>query len=238
MNRIIMILIRGIFVIPYWLFKFRSWNKKGNVPIETRYALVNKACTWVVNHANVEMIVSGVENLPQTEGGYMIAPNHQGMFDAFMLLSTHKRPLTAVYKHELVDAPIVSDIAKIVDAYPMDRSNLRASIKVIREVGEDIKNKGRVVVIFPEGTRSKQGNTMGEFKGGSFKAAQNAKAPIVPVALIDCFKPFDTKSLAKVSPQIHYLQPIEYSEYEDLSTQEIADLVKSRIQTKMDEVLK
>jgi len=69
MNRIIMILIRGIFVIPYWLFKFRSWNKKGNVPIETRYALVNKACTWVVNHANVEMIVSGVETYHKQKVG-------------------------------------------------------------------------------------------------------------------------------------------------------------------------
>ena len=72
----------------------------------------------------------------------------------------------------------------------MDRSNLRESIKVIRQVGEDIK-KGRIVVIFPEGTRSKQGNIMGEFKGGSFKAAQNAQAPIIPVAMIDCFKPFE-----------------------------------------------
>lgn len=238
MNRIIMILVRGIFVIPYWLFKFRCWNKKGDVPMETRYALLNKACKWVVSHSNVKPVVTGLENLPQTESGYMLAPNHQGMFDAFMLLATHTKPLTAVYKHELTTAPIVGDIAKLVEAYPMDRDNLRASIKVIRQVGEDIENKGRVVVIFPEGTRSKQGNTMGEFKGGSFKAAQNAKAPIVPVAFIDCFKPFDTKSLAKVSPQIHYLQPIEYSEYENLSTQEIADLVKSRIQAKMDEILK
>jgi 1-acyl-sn-glycerol-3-phosphate acyltransferase len=119
----------------------------------------------------------------------------------------------------------------------MDRSNLRESIKVIRQVGEDIK-KGRIVVIFPEATRSKQGNIMGEFKGGSFKAAQNAKAPIVPVAMIDCFKPFDTKGLAWVDCQIHYLAPIYFEEYQDLSTQEIADLVKSRIQAKMDEVLK
>ena len=132
---------------------------------------------------------------------------------------------------------LTKDIAEFLKAYAMDRSNLRESIKVIRQVGEDIK-KGRIVVIFPEGTRSKQGNIMGEFKGGSFKAAQNAQAPIIPVAMIDCFKPFDTNSLAMVDCQIHYLDPIYFDEYQDLSTQEIADLVKSRIQAKMDEVLK
>lgn len=237
MYRIIMLIVRGIFVIPYWLFLMKKWNKKGDVSIEKRYELINHIANWVMKRSNVDPIVTGLELLPE-KSGYMLAPNHQGMFDAFMLLSTHQRPITAVYKHELTTTPIVKDIANTVDAYPMDRENLRASIKVIRQVGEDIANEGRNVVIFPEGTRSRQGNIMGEFKGGSFKAAQIAKAPIVPVAFIDCFKPFDTKSLAKVSPQIHYLQPIEYSEYEDLSTQEIADLVKARIQAKMDEVLK
>lgn len=237
MIRIIILIVRGIFIIPFWLLKMKKWNKKGDVPIETRYALIHHIANWVIKRSNVDPVVTGVELLPE-KNGYMLAPNHQGMFDAFMLLSTHKQPITAVYKHELTTAPIVSDIANTVDAYPMDRDNLRASIKVIRQVGEDIANKGRNVVIFPEGTRSKQGNTMGEFKGGSFKAAQMAKAPIVPVAFIDCFKPFDTNSLAKVRPQIHYLQPIEYAEYENLSTQEIADLVKARIQAKMDEILK
>lgn len=236
MLRIFALLIRGIFCIPYWVMTMANWNKKGKGTEKERYDYLLPCVKWVVKRARVNMIVSGVEKLPQ-EGGYMIAPNHQGMFDAFMLLSTHERPLTAVFKIELTTTPIVKDIAEFLKAYAMDRSNLRESIKVIRQVGEDIK-KGRIVVIFPEGTRSKQGNIMGEFKGGSFKAAQNEQAPIIPVAMIDCFKPFDTNSLAMVDCQIHYLDPIYFDEYQDLSTQEIADLVKSRIQAKMDEVLK
>lgn len=235
MLRIIVILIQGIFCVPFWVNTMRKWNKQNKGTEAERYAYLFPKVNWVVKHANVDMIVTGMETLP-SEGGYMIAPNHQGMFDAFMLLSTHVRPLTAVFKIELTSAPIVKHIAKFLNAYSMDRSNLRESVKVIRQVGEDIK-KGRIVVIFPEGTRSKQGNTMGEFKGGSFKAAQNAKAPIVPVAMIDCFKPFDTNSLNKVTCQIHYLEPIYFEEYQDLSTQEIADIVKARIQAKMDEVL-
>ena len=71
-------------------------------------------------------------------------------------------------------------------AYMMDRNDIRQSLQVIVNVTNEVKN-GRNYLIFPEGTRSKMGNEMLEFKGGSFKAATKAKCPIVPVALIDSF---------------------------------------------------
>ena len=53
------------------------------------------------------------------------------------------------------------------------------------------------------------------FKGGSFKAATKSKCPIVPVALIDSFKPFDCNNIKKCTVQIHYLPAIYYDEYKD-----------------------
>ena len=85
-------------------------------------------------------------------------------------------------------------------------------------------------LICPEGTRSKMGNEMLEFKGGSFKAATKAKCPIVPVALIDSFKPFDTNSIAPVTVQVHFLKPLYYDDYKDMKTNDIAELVRSQIQ--------
>lgn len=64
---------------------------------------------------------------------------------------------------------------------------------------------------------------------GSFKCAVKAKAPIVPVAIIDSYKPFGINSLRKVKTQVHFLEPIYYEEYEGMRTVEIAKLVKSRI---------
>ena len=64
------------------------------------------------------------------------------------------------------------------------------------------------------------------------------KAPIVPVALIDSYKVFNSFCLGPVTTQVHYLKPILYDEYGGLKTHEIADLVKVRIQEKLDEVLK
>ena len=126
--------------------------------------------------------------------------------------------------------PIISTstTAKIMNVIFMDREDVRQSMQVIIEVSKQV-TQGRNYIIFPEGTRSKNGNKVGEFKGGSFKAATKAKCPIVPVALIDSFKPFDTGSTEEVIVQVHFLQPMMYEEYKDMKTNEIAEEVKRSI---------
>ena len=57
-----------------------------------------------------------------------------------------------------------------------------------------------------------------------------AKCPIVPVALIDCYKAFDTGSAKMLDVQIHFLPPMEYEEYKDMKSTEIAAEVKRRIE--------
>ena len=56
-----------------------------------------------------------------------------------------------------------------------------------------------------------------------------SKCAIVPVALIDAYKPFDTNSIKKVTVQVHFLPPIYYEEYKDMKSVEIAEEVKNRI---------
>ena len=111
----------------------------------------------------------------------------------------------------------------------MDRNDIRQSLQVIVNVTNEVKN-GRNYLIFPEGTRSKMGNEMLEFKGGSFKAATKAKCPIVPVALKNCFVPFDSNTVRPVTVEVHFLDPIPYEEYQGMKTTEIAEMVKKRIE--------
>jgi 1-acyl-sn-glycerol-3-phosphate acyltransferase len=110
----------------------------------------------------------------------------------------------------------------------MDRADVRQSMKVIMAVTEEVK-EGRNYLIFPEGTRSKNGNEVGEFKGGSFKSAMNARCPIVPVAMLNAHEVFDTNSIAPITVQVHFLEPIPYEEYQGMKSTEIADMVKGRI---------
>lgn len=114
-------------------------------------------------------------------------------------------------------------------AYAIDREDVRQSMKVIQQVAKEVES-GRNYLIFPEGTRTKNPNAVHEFKGGSFKSATKAKCPIVPVALIDSYKSFDTKSIEKIKVQVHILKPMLYEEYKDMKTVEIAAEVKQRIE--------
>lgn len=115
----------------------------------------------------------------------------------------------------------------------LDREDVRQALQIINSVANEVE-KGRNYLIFPEGTRSKNGNRIGEFKGGSFKSATKSKCPIVPVALIDSFKPFDTKSISPVTVQVHFLKPMYYDHYKGMKTTEIAALVHDRIQDTID----
>jgi 1-acyl-sn-glycerol-3-phosphate acyltransferase len=156
-------------------------------------------------------------------------PNHQGMFDTLIFLSTCDKPFTLVIKKEASNIILLKQVIAALRAHAIDREDLRQSMQVIKAMSQDVK-EGRNVIIFPEGTRSKMGNTVGTFKGGSFKSATMSKCPIVPCALIDSFIPFDEKSTRQVTVKLIYLPPMHYEEYKDMKSNEIADEVKRRIE--------
>ena len=114
-------------------------------------------------------------------------------------------------------------------AYALDREDVKQAMRVMVQVTKEVKS-GRNYLIFAEGTRTKNPNHVNEFKGGSFKCAMKAQCPIVPVALIDSYKPFDVNSIEKIKVQVHFLEPIRYEEYKDMKSVEIAKEVKIRIE--------
>lgn len=192
-----------------------------------RWSHVQKIMNLVVDSGNIDLQVFGKENIPET-GSFMIYANHQGMFDVVALAATCDHPLGAVYKKELQNVPVLKLILQSTLSFAMDREDVRQSLTVIQNVVKEVQS-GRNYLIFPEGTRSKNGNVMGEFHGGSFRAATKAKCPIVPVAFIDSFKVLDQKGSAPVAVKMYYLEPIPYKEYANLKTVELAALVKERI---------
>lgn len=176
---------------------------------------------------NVKIDAHGVENLPK-ESGFIMTPNHQGLYDTLAIMDAINVPFSVVAKKEVANIPFLKQIFACVKAFMLDREDVRQAMKVIVAVTEEVK-KGRNYIIFPEGTRSKEGNKIGSFKGGSFKSATKARCPIVPVALIDSFKPFDSKSIKQCTVQVHFLEPLYYKDYKDMKTNEIAEVVENRI---------
>lgn len=233
MNRILLMVLRNIFRVPYLFWKLCHYAKHTDeYPEQEKWNHIHKIMNIAVNSGNINLTVTGEENLPEQDG-FVLYGNHQGMFDVVALAGTCKRPLAAVLKKELAEVPLLKQIKACTYSFAMDREDVRQSLTVIKGVTEEVQ-KGRNYLIFPEGTRSRNGNTMGEFHSGSFRAAQKAKCPIVPLCFIDCYKVLDQKGSKPVSVQMHYLKPIPYEEYKDLKTVDIAALVKSRIQECLD----
>jgi 1-acyl-sn-glycerol-3-phosphate acyltransferase len=228
--------LRSLLNLPYWLFHINQLCNIEKYDAATRYAYLHKLVPIVNRRGRVVIDCHGLENLPK-ETGYIMFPNHQGLFDALAFLETHDRPFVTVMKKEVKDTILLKQIIQLLQAEIIDREDIRQSMQVIMNMTKRVKT-GENFLIFAEGTRSRNGNNLLEFKGGSFKSATNAKCPIVPVALIDSFKPFDTKSLRKMKVQIHYLKPLYYEDYKDMKSTEIAELVSSTIQNKINEVVK
>jgi 1-acyl-sn-glycerol-3-phosphate acyltransferase len=181
-----------------------------------------------IKGGNITIEAHGIENIPK-ENGFMFFPNHQGLFDVLAILHVCPVPFSVVAKKEVANVPFLKQVFACMRAYIMDREDIRQSMQVILNVTKEVK-AGRNYLIFAEGTRSKMGNQLLEFKGGSFKAATKAKCPIVPVALLDSYKAFDTNSIKKITVQVHFLPPIPYEEYQNMNTVQIAAEVKSRIE--------
>lgn len=228
MNRFVLVGLRNLGRLPGAYIKLcRHAKHPERYPEEERWRHVQKIMSWVIEYGNIDLTVTGKENIPH-EGNFMLYANHQGLFDVVALAATCDRPLGAVYKKELKNVPVLKQILESTLSFDMDREDVRQSLTVIQNVVKEVQS-GRNYLIFPEGTRSKNGNVMGEFHGGSFRAATKAKCPIIPVAFIDSFKVLDQKGSGPVAVQMHYLKPIPYEEYSQLKTVELAALVKERI---------
>ena len=229
MHRIVMMCLRNLFLVPSAYIKLCHYAKHTDkYPELTKYRHIQYIFKRAVKSGNVDLQVFGTENIP-AEGGFTMYSNHQGMFDVLAIPATCDQPLGAVLKKELKDIPFLKQVIACTKSFPMDREDVRGSMEVILAATKEVAN-GRNYLIFPEGPRSKNGNQMREFHAGSFKIASKAKAPIVPVALIDCYKVFDEKGCKPVSMQIHYLPVIPYEEYKDMKTPELAQMVHDRIE--------
>ena len=230
MNRIVLMVLRNLFKVPGLYAKLCRYAKNPDAyPEQERWDHIRHILQLAVKSGNLDLVVTGTENIPAPGSGFMMYANHQGLFDVVAIAATCPTPLGGVVKKELEGVPFVQQIIDCTKSYPMDREDVRQSLTVIQNVTEEVK-QGRNYLIFPEGTRSKNGNRMGEFHGGSFRCALKAKCPILPVAFVDSFKVLDQKGSAHLSVQIHYLPLIPYEEFAGLKATEVAALVKARIE--------
>ena len=173
-----------------------------------RYDMMRHCIDLMNKSGKITTEAYGFENLPET-GGYIMYPNHQGKYDLLGIITTHDRVLSFVMDKQKSHTMLVREFVDLVQA------------KRLEEGGYKFNNKNKVQ----------------DFKAGSFKIALKSHVPIIPIALIDSYKVFNSFHFGPVTTQVHYLKPIEYEEYKGMKTKDIAALVKERIEEKIKEVL-
>lgn len=235
MLRFFYVILWNLFRAPYMISRMRYEADHPEIfSQQRRYELNQKAVRIMCNTGKITTVCYGKDNLPK-EGGYMMYPNHQGKYDALAIIFCHQTPCSIVMDIKKSKSILVREFVDLVEGKRLDKTDVRQAMRVIREVANDVKN-GKRYILFPEGGyESNTKNTVSDFKPGCFKSATMAKAPIVPVALIDSYKVFDGIHMKPVTVQVHFLKPILYEEYQDLKTLEIARLVKRRIEEEIAE---
>ncbi len=131
---------------------------------------------------NVE--VQGREHLDAHRPCIFVA-NHQGLLDALVFPTILDAPMFYPIKKELVWVPFMGWFAWITDQPRIDRDDSLQSIQAMDKVANLLK-EGQCTLMFPEGTRCRDGK-LAKFKKGAFRLAMDTGVPIIPVTLIDCY---------------------------------------------------
>jgi 1-acyl-sn-glycerol-3-phosphate acyltransferase len=144
------------------------------------HALARFWSIWLLRVARIRLAVTGLDQVPAA-GPVIYMGNHQGNFDINALTLAIPRRFSWVAKEELFRVPIFGSAMKRAGYIPLDRSDGRKALKSMKLAAERIA-AGSSVVIFPEGTRTKDGSLL-PFKRGAFLLAAKAGVPIVPFTI-------------------------------------------------------
>jgi 1-acyl-sn-glycerol-3-phosphate acyltransferase len=164
--------------------------------------------------------VHGTENLSK-EQNYVYMANHSSLIDTPALFAYLPYQFRIMAKKHLFYFPFMGWHLWTAGNFPIDQSDARKTAKSLKGVIEGIR-AGKSLAVFPEGTRSPDGNLQ-EFKQGSFKIALRAGVPIVPVTIIGTSKLLPKGSLAPRPGRVDVVigKPIDTKQYNEKQLPEL-----------------
>ena len=182
---------RTIYWYKYFFVSLALLNKrfnkhianKANIPISEYEDLVNNEariwCNKQIKNAGAKINITGEENIPT--GAVLFVANHQSSFDIAILFALVDKNKGFVSKDSIFKIPFLKKWMFELKCISINRKDVKEALKTILK-GIDILKNGYSLVIFPEGTRSLDGELL-PFKAGSFKLATKSKVPIVPITI-------------------------------------------------------
>ena len=102
MKRIALMVFRLLYIIPYWFPKLVHMSKSDKYTWKEKYDFLRQITVAANRAGRVTIDAHGEENLPEKDG-YILYPNHQGMFDALAIMESDPHPFSIVMKKEVKD---------------------------------------------------------------------------------------------------------------------------------------
>ena len=160
----------------------------------------------------IKVKLIGLEKL-NPQQSYVIVCNHQSIYDVFVVYGWLPMIFKWLMKAELRKIPLVGKACADAGHIFIDRSNAVTAKHSIEQAEKQLKN-GNSVVIFPEGTRTHNGE-MCKFKRGAFLIATDLHLPILPVTLRGCYErlPRNTVNVVPGTIEIIIHQPFNVNSY-------------------------
>lgn len=193
------LLLTPILLFPYLLiFPFSRVKAKSYVS-----NLLSFTIKIIFKLLGIHLIVKGMENFPTSPSKpLMIIANHQSSWDIIVLLAMAIRPIGFISKKEVMWFFPLNLWMLTLDCVFLDRKSPRKALLTMNKVANNL-NKGDVMCIFPEGTRSKGKADMLPFKRGSFKPVYKTESAVLPVTIEGSYKSWESEG--KVQPSVIYL---------------------------------
>ncbi len=220
--------------------KVREINKENNE--QKSFELIQEFSVYILKKIDIKTSIIGEENLNENDNVLYIS-NHPSMIDAFILLTFIKTPnsfFIADSSKIILKLPIIKHIFKRMNNVFINRQDMRSGIKSLKEGTKNL-NDGFNLVIFPEGQISQviSNDVVGNFKGGAFKTALDAKKDIILISIIPDIniqkKPSIFGGIRSTNVKVVINKRIPYLEFKDYKTSEIAKYTQSIIKKNIEE---
>lgn len=164
---------------------------------------------WI---SGIKLKVSGTENLDPSKN-YIYVSNHSSMYDIPAVMDAFKGRVSIIYKEELSRIPLFGWQLRTGPFISINRKKGEDAMRSIQKAKETMLKKNFSVILFAEGTRSKDGSIQ-PFKRGAFYLAAKVNLPIVPVTINGASKILPKGRLKIKSGElaVHFSEPIEFEE--------------------------
>ena len=218
-----------ILSIPVLLVLLLIRKKKPEVCDKVSRSLIRWIFRVILFFSGTKITVKGQENIPKDRAVLYIG-NHRSYFDILVTYTTVPGSCGFVAKKELSRIPLLKNWMELIHCLFLDRSDIKQGLQMILSGCEEIKS-GTSICIFPEGTRNKVADTFLPFHEGSFKIAQKANCPIVPITINNSAAVLEDHfpKIRKAHVVVEYGRPIYINELAPENKKQLAPYVQQII---------